>query len=154
MRNITVKKLLLMNGHGQTLAALGAAAGEDLASIGGGHAGAESMSAKTGNLMGLIGSFHDNTSLSECCLLRAADSGGHPGRVQLYVTIQITLQADLFSVGIQLLPGRKTGQAGIGYCRVRPDLKRVGTARIGSGGFRENPLQNSECQLDHIDSRA
>ena len=59
MRKITGDRLLLVDGHGQALAAFGATAGQDLATIGGGHALPETMGAQTGNFMGLIGSFHD-----------------------------------------------------------------------------------------------
>ena len=96
MRKITVGRLFLVDGDGQALAALGATAREHLATIGGGHTLAETMRTQTGNFMGLISSFHDIPRKLNAPALNGDGVGRHPGRVQLYVTNQVALQADLF----------------------------------------------------------
>ena len=60
----------------QPLAALGASAGEDLAAILGGHAGAETVSARASDLARLVGAFHDINEVQE-------QTGKWAGRVRL-----------------------------------------------------------------------
>ena len=59
---------------GQAVAALGAAAGEYLASIGGSHPLAEAVFFGALALFGLIGTEHLHTPPSSLCLLRGAAS--------------------------------------------------------------------------------